>query len=735
MIEVDNKHPLVKQLKSKLRDRFIHPPKDMALNLIKKYNTIKNDIILSEILNEKEIEQFIKYNRKRIDSLNLLIPTLNSTIKRLNGFGFEKESSREYCYKNVKEVEEDIILFDEDNIFDDVLLNLFYNRDVEFKFNHDIPLTEVRSHSRVQTCRLNIINMGSTYALPIKYNIVCTASTDFGIECGNVVEFCDVHKHSAIKCTDTTTTSNKGHTIKAVDKVKPVDNKMLYRYYGSDESNEDSKEFMVYSFVKLSDNIATCNCIFINDDNQKKIYVLAVKEEKIQDDLEEPILLKNPKNACFLEDIFQSLKKYYKKYHNFILTDQNKMVAKVYIFQCLMNKMFNRRFHSFVMGKSGSGKSIYSKMIFPMFTFDFQVVSGTGVTANRFLGGQDINKNFLPGYAVTQDLVALEECSSALNYYLDPNNQRFNSNNSNLFHMMKLACGDTYNTSQQASQTVNPKASFFLVGNLEHLKLLTEGYKKLVARHYKKFSSGKNYDFSLPIFKSIDYYKETLDNDNLAKAHAYVRLNNYRDSFFMTGLPEAEQARFIFNIILENDIFRRGIVEMPHNMNNKEDKYKRFNVHRTDFMEELGIFKHFKYNKKLFNQIRKFFYEEYLLGRNNFNKIKGEDMNSHIKVALFEVIYFYIICNKIYWDEELGLKEEDKSKVRHFLRFNYNSLTEEESCEKIKPAINDYNSYDVNELESLNVLKNEEYVAKLKEEGEKLKELVITDDFEDMDVI
>jgi len=266
-----------------------------------------------------------------------------------------------------------------------------------------------------------------------------------------------------------------------------------------------------------------------------------------------------------------------------------------------------------------------------------------------------------------------------------------------------------------------------LVGNLEHLSLLKEAYEKAVAKQYKKFSEGnKNYDFTLPLFKPLEYYSKIIGDDALARAHAFVRLTKYASKYYMTGLPEAEQARFIFNIVLEEDReSEKGVTKIPFNLG-KEGK--RFKVHRKDFLEELDFLKDYELDETFKKQIEDFYYDEFLVSRNNFLRRKNEDLNNHVKEGLFKAIYYFIIIEKLYWKEEMTLTALDKAKIVKFFKNNYNSLNLRESAEESTPFFNDFEIVDTNNLKNLELIKNEEYYLKRKDEMAELNKQIRDDD-------
>ena len=72
------------------------------------------------------------------------------------------------------------------------------------------------------------------------------------------------------------------------------------------------------------------------------------------------------------------------------------------------------------------------------------------------------------------------------------------------FFMLKKACGKKYNTGQQGSKQVIPKASFMMVGNLSDLKIPKGQYQKRVSKIYRQ-NSGKQFDYNTPLFKGIEW--------------------------------------------------------------------------------------------------------------------------------------------------------------------------------------------------------------------------------------
>ena len=739
------KHPKFKLFKSSLKLILSRPPASLPLKLLKNYEQIitSKEINISKIVNEKELEQFKKFESPRYDIINgeyFINNNDNSKSKIINNlikcFDFIynnieiSENTREYNYKKVEEVDEDIIMFSEDNTISDLQENLFYNVDVDIEFNKKISKNILQAHGKVQTCKFNVNNLAEYKTLPTKYSVKCTYKTPLG-ECGNVVEFCDIHKHSTIMCSDSLQNSNQGHKIKSLESAQVIERKKFYRYIVKDlsvDNEQEEKEFEALSVVPIENEEIICNCILSNVDKEEVIFILAVKKVE-RKKLDNNILIKDTNNITALDDIFESIKRYYKTYHKFHFNNTNKYIAKIIIFQCLANLFYKQRFHSFFLGKSGSGKSLYSFLLFPMFSFNYQNVSGIKSTRNRFLGGQDRFKNYLPGYASSQDFVFLEEASSALNFYHNAQEQKFGTSNDNLFEMLKEATADSYNTGQQGSRKVQAKASFTLVGNLEHLELLKNKYlhsKTGVVKQYRKFSDGKDYDFTLPLFKPLEYYSKTIGDDELAKAHAYTRISLFNNRFFATGLPEAEQARFIFMVVLEEDREScNGVQKIPHNV--IDNNNKNFKVHRKDFLEELDFLKDYKHNKQFQKEVEDFYYDDFLVSRNNYLKTTKEDLNNHIKDGLFKAIYYFIIIEKLYWKEEFTLNDNDKKKVKNFFRRSYNSLNLKESSEKAIPFFNDFKIIDTNNLKNLNILKNEEYYKKKQEERQIMEEALSPD--------
>jgi len=703
-----------------------------------------NKINLKEILQEDKFNKLKNYNRRTINDDGTIDETFEERIINLLAKSIEDEIStklntRVIDYKNArvlteKEIEEKGLDDDYDWIedidnktdFTSLKLNLFYNNNLRYTYK-ELPAEEINHTSNLQGAELFIEGSGGVLEFPTKYRLVCTHQDKTGIECGNIVRFCDVHKASTIYCTDSSKDiPGERHTIKKVEKAELKESVPLYYYTGKDnkkniEDNEDNT-INIYSLIPITKELVKANVIKLYNSDTKSydVLILAMKEEEYMNKLEEPILIKDKKNGMFLLDIYESVKKYYKEQHDIIITDQNKYIGLIYINQLLNKIFFDIRHHSMVIGGSGTGKTYFSKYFIPLFTFKYKNVLGSNITRNKFLGGQSSMRSiadrslFEPGYVATQDVIFAEESTSSLEkYHLAQTGSGGVLNN--LFDMLKNI-DNPFDVGIQGSRTVIPKAIVMLVGNTEQLVTHTENYKKAVRNRYKRYSyndernSMKHFKDNWALFKPIEYYINVMGNEALAKAHAYVRKNLVR-GYYATGLPEAEQSRFTYLVVLEDD--KKGRMKRPYKGKTKNNGDLTKNLHRKELYEELAqIFENKEIPDELDREIYERFEEEYLNERNNYIKVKGNDINSHMYERMLEVSKQLVFMNKLYWDLPMTFTEEDKTMLKYFHSFNYNTLSNKESSMIKHPFINDYNVEEVKEIEDYNLEVNEEFRKK-----------------------
>ncbi len=716
----------VKELRMYLKDNFCKLPKDLHVNLLKEAEQIiiNNEVELKNILPEDKIENFKKYNNIRVIDTKFKQIYSDSIIKILKKIEEEESKvqilsteTRANTYRNVI-IENGDIFPDEDFDIKSLKLNLFYNNKIEFSFNDKIKLQKLdKTSSFIQTLQLEINGSGDQVVIPTKYEAICTARLT-GVECSNIVNFCDIHKNSSITCSDTPSRRNPGHIIKKLDDVPVKESIVLYSYDGKDALNESSGDLRIFSLVEITKEKVTCNAVHVIENKEEYIMILNIKEEEISAlPFDQKILLKSDKSRHFLDDIYNSLHKYLLKEHNVVVTNQNKIVGEIIIF-VLLNKLFyDIKMNAMIIGSSGAGKSFWSQYIIPMLTFNYKVISGSDVTRNRFLGGRSNmvsafkNSAFQIGFVGTQDLIFCEESTEPLNKFFEPNVDK----NSNIFSMLKIASAN-YDVGIQGSKSVTPKASCVLIGNLEQLSHIQK-YKEMVAKKYRNYSAGKKYKNHWPLFKPLEYYEDP----DLAKAHLHIRKNEWM-GHYVTKLPSAEQARFNFLLILEDEEvgFKKPALA-------KETQFKKY--HRTEFINELSQLFNQKIPDKLREEIYEYFCNDFLKQRNNIMKNGYMKLNNHVFNKQLEIITQFTFMNKLYYNEEMKLNEMDKSLICDFMLYNYNCINSDEAALIKKPFVNDYLSI-INEddLTEFDFQKKEDYVNKLKEEQQQMSDMIEGDD-------
>ncbi len=774
---IDPSNPKIKKLRDYIKTNFIKPPKDFYKDIIESIDLIleSEKILLKQVIKkrivrdkiatiEQRIEQLKKYNNNKILPDNSLSVELTESIifflkeyKKNLSTPNKYENTRSYNYKEAEEDsdDEDLILPLEGTDMNSVKMNLFFNKDVCYKFNPSLPVSSLdKSHSKMQTLRLKINGVLEHNTIITKRKVICTTKTK-GVECGNVVYFSDVHLNSSIRCTDSNLIPHDGHIIKKTEKASVEESKIIYVYEGADigkpfvslkkENNSSSfspsEEIMIASLVPLKHSYVTCNAIFVNDIDSSYILVLSVQEEEIKP-LDKPILLHSNKSSYFLDDIYMSLQSYLNEYHNISLTNQNRIIGHCIILQLLLNIFYNIRTNALIVGKSGSGKSIWSELLIPLFTLNHKNIMGTDITRNKFIGGRSnmnsntVNSLFAAGYIATQDMIFAEECTNSLKDFQD---SILNQNN-NIFHLIKASSGRYVDVAIQGGQKIYPKASTILVGNLEQLDF-TQEYKTFVASKYRKLKGegDREYKEKWPLFKPIEYYVDELKNRELAEAHAIVR-QNYKGvsgRHFITRLPTAEMARYAFFIAIEDNLdSSRKLREL------KKDSILT-NPKREILIEELSkIFinplthQPYEVPLSLKKKINDFYNNEFYESRNNYKNIFGSTsfINAHIENNIIMIMEYLVWMNRLY-NNSLSLKEnnknllEDMAKnplsedekilINYFLSFNYNTLSPEEASMSTKPYINDFEALSSKGAINIDLQNKEEFLKKKKEEKEK----------------
>lgn len=717
----------VKELREYLKSNFVNPPKDMYLKILEYQEQIlvNKCIIISQLFSKDREEYFKKYNKLRLEGDNVknhfvdsIITILKKIIQEESKPGVLISETRASEYKDVI-IKDGEVLPDVEFDVKSLKLNLFYNNKIEFGFNENINIKPLdRSFSFIQSLKLDINGSGDQVVIPSKYEVICTARVK-GAECGNIVEFCDIHKNSALTCSDSPTKHNPGHPIKKLEIAPVKESVVLYSYDGKEDLDKEAEDLKIFSLVEITKEKIICNAIYVVDNKDEYLLILSVKEE-VEDNktLVYNILKKDEKSRHFLDDIYKSLQYYFIKEHDIVMTNQNKIIGEIIMF-ILLNKLFyNVRMNALIVGSSGSGKSFWSSFVIPMFTFNNKVVSGSDITRNRFLGGRSNmisafkNSLFQVGFVGTQDVVFCEESTEPLNKFFDVNNM---NKESNIFSMLKIASGP-YNVGIQGSRDVIPKASVIMVGNLEQLNHIQK-YKELVAKRFRNYSAGEKYKNNWPLFKPLEFY----DRVELAKAHMHVRKYEWT-GHYVTKLPEAEYARLAFMITLEDEESAFKTPEMEHESTLKK-------LHRIEFVNELkAVFNQqipIEFKKEIYN----YYVNEFLKNRNNIMKNGYKKLNTHILKKQFEIVYQFIFMNKLYYKQELKLTDMDKSLVEDFMLYNHNCINSDEAALIRKPLVNDYLGItDEDELLNYDLQKKEDYVKKLEAEKKELEDLTKGED-------
>ena len=736
----------LKRTKNNPSGKFVYITSALIMKL---FLVEKNDdpILLSSLnLTDREKEIFSKFNNKRIfentegltyidreissgvmDWCNKYIQSVSNTII---------QDSRSVNYKNAKEMDDNLLVPNENHSYDDVLLNLFYNCDIEYAFV-DNEVDQLVFNGTLQTCAFNVGNTGHFKIIPTKYKTVCTCQTQFG-ECGNSVNYCRVHKHWKLTCNDSHNNVESGHTIKDPFSKPAIENRKLFHYLLTDKNDDSNKEITAYSLTEITSNVIKCNCVFVNNDIEPFVLILGVDVTDEDDSFEGDFLLKNPKNFTMINDVYESIRKYYKKHHNVLIDNKNKVIWQIVILQMLCKKFFNNRVHSIILGKSGTGKTFPVDAILPLFTFNEKRVVGSSITRNKFLGGPQ-NKNvstFVPGYASSQEAVFLDEVSSSIQSFSKAPDQHANP-----IAMIKDASKSFYTVAIQGGDKVAGNATFILAGNLENMNEHVLEYKKKVRNNYKTYSNVRS-NFNGPLFKSIEYYSVDKGNTFMAKAHAYARKNFNRD--YLTGLEPAAIGRFSFVVLLEddNDVLER----LPKGCNYHTKSLKMFDtisgkkLHRNNFIDELnGVFGLDEDNKlcsipQVFSdKVHEFFYEEFLANRNNFSKFKNESVNTHFQKSLINIITQLLYMDKVYWGKPLEIGEDDLLIVNDIMLYNFNSLSIDEAKKVKKPYYNDYDVFKADDLFTAFEEKNDERIKKELEEKKMIENITKkTDPFDEV---
>ena len=752
-MQVDEGNKWTKKLIRYLKKHFVSVPKHTY-----KYILENREFILKEksinvqdlFKTDKELKQFITYNNKRLDDSSTKIDIIHynnikdiltnyiysKQIKVEINNSFDKHYSKVLNNSSVDNIdieEDNIDIFDNENFiipspetdYQSVLQNLFYNNDVIFGYNRDIErLDTIESAEDIKTATFRIMSKAEDIFLPTKYEWICRANTN-GVECGNKFEFSQTHLHNNIKCTLTNGGSD-GHTIKNIKDIIPSKVRKLFAYRvrtisQNNQNNiddESNNEYTVFSFKEITKELVDANYIYVSD---KQPFILILGYKYIDSEIEN-ITFKSIDDSklFFISDMYDTIRDYYKEVHNFKLTNQNKIIAWFIIIQSICKIVLNNRYHGCYFGSSGSGKSIFSKLLIPLFTFNYKVASGSMIKRTKFLGGRSnvttkfSQSLFEPGFVHQKDILILEECTEKLDAL---NNPKLPTDD-NVFTWIKLA-DQEIDIGIQGSYSVKPNATLILLGNLEQLVTLRHNYILLLRKKYRNLSS-KTLSNKYPLYKSPEYYVSK--DENVAKTHSIIRDEYYQHKHYITGLAEAEMSRYTFFVTLEDINEGYKAKEFTGDTNTK------FNIHRNEFLTEM--FKRFEGATKTPTELKKQVWNwlnDYLgKHRNNIRYNTSHDVNSHVFNHLGDMLSDVLYLNKIYYKQNTEtMTKADKKLCTYLLLYNYNVLSKNEANLKNKPKINDH-FFDMNELQEYNEQKKEDYrvklLAKAQKENEETKE-------------
>lgn len=714
------------------------------------YNVIINNIDfilktstipISLIEEESKIKTFIQQNNIRVEEIDkkyylnkkdskFIIDSLKTY---LNKPMIEVINSFDYSYVDVEEFDIDDerynkhILHKSDIIkpspstefIKSILRNLFYNNNITFAFNDNIEWDNSYSHTTIKTNGFKIIAPNGLTSIPTRFKHICLAKNKDGVECGNIAEFFKGHLNSELKC-NISNNSKTGHSIKNLSTIPAIAIKQMFRYFIEDSLT--GREFNAYSFIKLPNNKIIANYLYVCDNDKDVIIITNYKNElEVNNDI--GILTTPSSPFFFLFDVLEDIKQYYKQHHNFKINNNNKIVGLFILSQLCIKQLLNERFHGMYVGESGGGKSIWAKLLTPLFTNNFADVKAKSLSEARFLGssnrgdsGMFINNRFTPGLMESCDVIIMDEATDVLN-----DRVVFKSTN-DVYEWMKVA-DEGKDRGKVGTRSGKPNACVVMFGNISQMEELNREYYKKVNYKYKQYKTeGRKKDLTLiPLYKSCEFYFKEYEDDSLAKAHSVVRKNDYRHKNYIIKLDEASMARFTLFVGLEDertkyedydvnipldDIYGvRGDVFMKELVERCADSEGEVKKPNKQFCEDVGLFM----NNYLKNE------------RNNFNFVRGGKMNNHVVRNLVRYVIDLLWINKLYYKQPYNLTKDDENVVRYLLKFNYNVLSNYESNLSKHPYIND-SLYSLDEIGKYDDEMGYNYKVKLKADALKRKE-------------
>lgn len=712
-------------------------PKKLVIQLFERI--LSKDIILEEIDGKKEInlrlltdvpQSFWSANTVDIINGKYLKSSITQEILSLVEKYIEIEMTSvvapdvpEYAYRDTMKTSEhndatdsikyeselklNEILPNDQYIYASLIRNLEVNIHASHLFNYALPVKGLRNQNTIQRVRLKVMGEVEEFALPITYRIECPT-------CRNVAIFTEMDTTRKIYCTHNTHFKNNPNAAvrRGIDHeftkltTKSAEKSITLKGYmaetQNDEGNWIESENLFYSMVPLENTIQEVELIqhcTVNGSaiNSSSFYIiLSVNQTLFTQKLDKEVF-GEIKGKTFLDQIQNGLVEYCREHHGMNVRSDNRYIGQINLFLMLANKIHNRKFYAFIVGTSGSGKTFWSELLTQLLPLTSTTFNGAQVTKNRFMGGDGSVKSisgtstFQKGIVGTHDFIVGEEATNALDmFHITGGNKT-----ANLFSMIKITSGEFVPITSQGTAMYPSKASLILLGNIEQLQNHTTYLKKVVNMVKKKDLAFK-YKSDWPRYRPLEYYLKQLESPLVANSHYEVRRldEEYVTSHYVTKLPPAEMARFHFFVMLEADReeeftdFRKGVEKLGtvHMEQIWTEITKRLKVidMKTENRPEYNAF---------FDEIYNYLFKEFFQQRQNFRLTKG-NINTHVKNNIYLIAKSFFVMQKHWFDQPLSLTREDKDAFEFFMRFNYNTLSEDEARMERRPYFNDYSTFD-----------------------------------------
>jgi hypothetical protein len=739
---------------------FFNSTKFLFQRVINNLQNILNNKVINfrELFGEEHEDKFLKFqavNSLRVGEDGFLLDKdiesdLFSLLQRVafdnHKFFDEREAVNVYTttFDDCEVVGDDLLSpkssLDKTSFF----YSLFKNKFVGFVFNKSLSSD---GDSSMYVSKKRFLLQGQMLRkadIPTKYKITCKHPIINKDEPGkkpvvcNQIVYCSPVDgvHSVVKC-------GRGHTVKEIDKATPEETREFFIYRALDVTNRSDSELSsggmlsgelveLFSLVSLGEDGVEefwCNAVPTYNSGQTKMNFFVLNYEPVSNKkpLKNPILLRDrDKHFCFLNDVFESIKYYYKTVHKQTINNQNKVVGLSMVLQYLCQRFLGSLYPALFCAKTGTGKSFYYSLLSECL-FDNSVVVQPSVRRNQFIGGQDSvsilgNKLFLPGFVQTKSFIFVEEMAEKIEEYLNNKHNKQYDVDGNLFSMHKQ-CYDSggrkeINVGIQGSFPVMVNAVPCSVGNSTSLKSNTRKYYKRLKLEYEKLGGVGVPSRKVPFFKPLRYYIDVLQDDLLAKAHAVVRADY--ESFFMTGLDFAEQSRFTFfymvddldeTLKVQEGVGDEGVLRRRERVGTR----KRL-VHKRELVDELeellGGLRVLSKDQEEFLDVVNDWVDRWLDREVSQFSFDVGDVPTHLKKNLARMNSDLLLLHKTYYGLPLEFLEEDKSLLVWWNSYNYSLLSVREAAMVVKPLV------DGPKVVDLDVVENEMHVQGLRRRAE-----------------